>query len=881
MRTSPRTLVALIVILLLAVAARLYGIQAQSLWFDEGWSAYAATQPTLIDAAHADATNPPLYYVLLNIHATFIGSSEFGLRLFSLFCGLLVVALVFRLGSRLFGEHAALYAALLVAASPLLWWASQEARMYSLLAALVLVCALAWHRLYHRPTRRMWLVLWLAELALLYAHNTGPVVALWLNAVTVIAWIAAGRIDRRLTWKWWIGGQLLIGLLWLPYFLTRFITLGEANSAVTSTLELTPVFGLNLWRALWQTPWERVLLSGEPAALSIGLLVAFGLLVPWSRPAARWLVLHALVLTAGLLIALAALGNEIHGRYLVMIVPLLLVPLGAGIARLRPQIIRLALAAGVVAVFLANLIYAQTSDYRHDDARAMVQYYADRLTATDSVLAWSYADRYELAYYWDNLDVAAGRITLPEGAELETVLPLLPDSGDVALNVWYTQRADYRRMLPCLLSNGTINEPEQHTVYGMSSLLYRSPSLSLPELAAADITFVDGVTPIIQVTNAGQIAPLTPDRAQCLPIVVTLARETEVELKAALIVQNELGWEIARADAVLATANQRASENVPPGTALAAYPLLRLPVGTPPGEYRIFLRIYDESESPSGYAPPMTIRTSGRDALLGVWDAPAGARWDQVSRAAALPVTINIQSGDLTLLGHNAAGDVTLTNGSEIRLTLLWQGQGELPPLTLADSEGRWSVGIPAAEADEALTRDWRSVRVPADAPDGSAELRLPDGTVLNQYAIESLPLLLESPAFDVEVGATFPGAGELVGYRLNQPIRLDTAPALTLVWRGGEIPAAVSYTVFAQLVNADGRVIAQSDSVPAAGARPTTGWRAGEYIEDSHQLQYNDLAAPGRVSLIVGLYNAVSGQRLLLDEGRDFVALAEGLEAR
>src|SRR5690606_8216740 len=110
---------------------------------------------------------------------------------------------------------------------------------------------------------------------------------------------------------------------------------------------------------------------------------------------------------------------------LVMIVPLLLVPLGAGIARLRPPIIRLALAAGVIAVFLSNLIYAQTSDYRHDDARGMVQYYADRLTAADSVLAWSYADRYELMYYWDSLDVAAGRITLPEGAELETVLPLL------------------------------------------------------------------------------------------------------------------------------------------------------------------------------------------------------------------------------------------------------------------------------------------------------------------------------------------------------------------------------------------------------------------------------------------------------------------------
>ena len=84
----------LVIFLLLATAVRLTGIEQQSLWFDEGWSAYAAQQPSVIDAANADATTPPLYYVLLNIAARGFGTSEFGLRVFSLLAGLLTIPLV-------------------------------------------------------------------------------------------------------------------------------------------------------------------------------------------------------------------------------------------------------------------------------------------------------------------------------------------------------------------------------------------------------------------------------------------------------------------------------------------------------------------------------------------------------------------------------------------------------------------------------------------------------------------------------------------------------------------------------------------------------------------------------------------------------------------
>ena len=124
----------LLTLILAATAFRLYRIASQSIWFDEGWSAFAAVQPTLRAAFEADPTNPPLYYLLLNLTTKGLGDSEFGLRVVSLLLGLLAIPLAYQLVRRQFDSRAGVFAAALVALSPLLWWAAQEARMYTLLA---------------------------------------------------------------------------------------------------------------------------------------------------------------------------------------------------------------------------------------------------------------------------------------------------------------------------------------------------------------------------------------------------------------------------------------------------------------------------------------------------------------------------------------------------------------------------------------------------------------------------------------------------------------------------------------------------------------------------------------------------------------------------
>ncbi|MCS7070638.1 MAG: hypothetical protein NZM00_03975, partial [Anaerolinea sp.] len=533
----------------------------------------------------------------------------------------IALALAYRLAVLLADSRAALFTLVLALPAPLLLWGAREARMYTLLAVIVLTAALAWQCLLNKPSRRCWIVLALAELAALYAHNSGPVIALWLNAVMLLAWLV--RRSARPSPLIWGGVQALVIGLYFPYFITRFVLLGQANAAIASAPEWTLGFLFDVWRSLWVTPWERVVRTGDGILSAALALVMAGALWLTARRG-LWPLCHAAILTAGLIAALSLLGNDLHSRYLVMIAPLILVGLGIAVSRLRARSLQALALLGLFSVSIWNGVTTAGSPFRHDDARGMVQHYADTLETGDSVIAWSYADRYELAYYWDRLGVLAQRITLPEGAGYATIQPLLPRSGSVALNIWFTQRADYRGMMGCLLANGTDIRPVEFTTYGMTSRTYLHPVLAPPEMEALNLEFtaLDGM-PVLRVESAAVTQSWPADRAQCLPIHAELLANTGSDLRAAVIVRDDRARIIAQADAVFATDDQRTTDMIAPGNRVEAYPLVRLPYGTMPGSYRVFLRIYDRGDHASGYIPPVDAQVRGRDVELGSWQVTA------------------------------------------------------------------------------------------------------------------------------------------------------------------------------------------------------------------------------------------------------------------
>lgn len=71
------------------------------------------------------------------------------------------------------------------------------------------------------------------------------------------------------------------------------------------------------------------------------------------------------------------------------------------------------------------------------------------------------------------------------------------------------------------------------------------------------------------------------------------------------------------------------------------------------------------------------------------------------------------------------------------------------------------------------------------------------------------------------------------------------------------------AYTVFAQLVNAQGVVVAQYDSPPRQNAYPTSFWRAGETVRDAFTFTIPQNAAPGMYAILFGVYASQDRARL------------------
>ena len=122
-------------------------------------------------------------------------------------------------------------------------------------------------------------------------------------------------------------------------------------------------------------------------------------------------------------------------------------------------------------------------------------------------------------------------------------------------------------------------------------------------------------------------------------------------------------------------------------------------------------------------------------------------------------------------------------------------------------------------------------------------------------------------------MGTTLGNLATLVGFDLSSDaLRPGEVLTVTLVWRA-ERTASTSYHVFLHLLDPTERVVRQSDGVPAAWTRPTTGWLAGEYVTDERGLQLPDGTEASDYRLSAGLY-VPGGERLAAVDGTETIDL-------
>ena len=104
----------------------------------------------------------------------------------------------------------------------------------------------------------------------------------------------------------------------------------------------------------------------------------------------------------------------------------------------------------------------------------------------------------------------------------------------------------------------------------------------------------------------------------------------------------------------------------------------------------------------------------------------------------------------------------------------------------------------------------------------------------------------------DDQIAAVFPG----------DEVRVDLTFRATA-------PLADDWSLFIHLVDGTGLTVAQLDTMPGGGLRPTSGWQPGRLLLDSYTVAIPETAhAPNRANWQVGFYDHRSGERLVQVEG-------------
>jgi 4-amino-4-deoxy-L-arabinose transferase-like glycosyltransferase len=759
----------LIGLILLALGLRVWGLGAQSLWWDESLSLYRASQslPAILSnrIVLTDGTNsvptldnhPPLYFLLLAATTRLVGNSEFALRFPSLAATVLLVPLLYVAGQRLAGRHAGLMAALLGALSPMYLWYAQEARMYTLLAFCSLLSAYTFWRAVVTPSgsphrRAMWLVAYLAAtVAMIGTHYLGFLVLLFEALAFLVAWWP--RLGR---WRLLLVSMVVAALPLLAYGLSRLPPAVEGAGFVFVPLgvllrDVLNSFSLGLSVDVTQVIWlDLVYLA----------LCVLGLLALWRarRREAAMFLLGYLVLPIALVYLMGYIRPlYMNSRHLILVTPPFYLGVGAGLATLcRREWWRALLIAGL-ALIVAGSAYATYNYftdpcYAKDDHRAWGAYlraYArpgDVVVVDPPHIATLYQYYADPGLPW----VGLPRLGDPNGQDTPAALADLAKRYDrlwLAFSYtppWGDPTQAPRRWLETQALK--LDEQAFHTYASLVNMtLYR---LQPPTLAALPPTQHP-----LQIDLEGRITLRGYDLVGDLSPHPSTTRGGE----GGEVVHMRLYWQaITRPDQtykvslrllddagqVWAQADQEPLHGAYPTTRWQAGDLiaddfdLPLALGTPPGEYRLAMVVYAVSTGQALAVLDAQHNPQGIVADLGPLTIVSAS---QPPHLADLPIANRLGAtfGNLELLGCDLEAK-TLQQGETATLSAYWLARGQPPSDYRLHVQWVDAAGQVQAEQDFPLcsypTSRWQPGEVfraqyrleaPARAPAGDYRLRL------------------------------------------------------------------------------------------------------------------------------------------------------------
>jgi uncharacterized membrane protein len=206
-------------ILCLGLFLRLYDINGESIWLDEGISIYRAHFPVIeIIKQLLWDNHPPLYLSLLHFWVFVFGDSEIAVRSLSALFSFFALFAMYRVGSLVFDRHTGMLSTLLLAISVFHLRYAQEARSYSLMALLALHSMYYFFRLLERENLKASMMYIASSLLLLFTHHYGIFVLLAQN-LFFFTTACSSKDKSSLNLKKWFIIQSTILFLYMPWIL--------------------------------------------------------------------------------------------------------------------------------------------------------------------------------------------------------------------------------------------------------------------------------------------------------------------------------------------------------------------------------------------------------------------------------------------------------------------------------------------------------------------------------------------------------------------------------------------------------------------------------------------------------------------------------------
>jgi hypothetical protein len=276
---------------------------------------------------------------------------------------------------------------------------------------------------------------------------------------------------------------------------------------------------------------------------------------------------------------------------------------------------------------------------------------------------------------------------------------------------------------------------------------------------------------------------------------------------------------------------------------------------------------------------------------------PAYAQPKAIPDLNAIPHAAQVRFGEhISLLGYELS-QTAVSPGESVQVDLYWDTDAPLPEnyliaLHTLDASGEvvsrldtlptngryatpaWEPNHPFKDShilppvsETAVPGQGRVIVTlyPWGRPAEALPVTVSDTPIGTIHTLSPLKIAPAAPRFyapTTKIEAAFGDKFKLLGFDAPDTLAANQPYPITLYWEALQ-PDGRDYTVFVHLLNSEGQLAAQADSPPQNNRFPTSIWAAGEQIADVHHLQLPEDLPAGEYTILVGMYDSHTGQRL------------------